>query len=271
VNKGQKIDSSSRGTARWSLVTGASSGFGVDFAKELAERGDNVVLVARRVEPMQVLAADFERRLAVRVRVIGMDLARPGVGAELLARLSAEGIVVDTLVNNAGYGLFGDFLDQPLQRTLDMLQLNMLSLTELTHAFGQEMVRRGSGEILLVASIGGYQATPTYAAYSASKSYVLLFGEALHEELKPHGVTVTVLAPGITATGFLQVAGQKPTLYQRLVMMHSRPVVRIGLRALARGHASVVPGFLNSVTAWSNRLMPRSLQRRIAHQLMRND
>ena len=185
--------------------------------------------------------------------------------------LDAEGIVVDTLINNAGYGLFGEFVDQPLQRTLDMLQLNMLTLTELTHAFGGAMARRGSGRILLVASIGGYQSTPTYAAYSASKSYVLPFGEALHEELRPRGVTVTVLSPGITATEFLKVSGQKATLYQRLVMMRSRPVVRIGLRALERGRASVVPGWLNAATAWSNRLMPRSVQRKVAFLLMRND
>jgi len=256
---------------KWALITGASSGFGMDFAHELAAQGDNLVLVARRVEPMQALGAELERAHGVRVKIIGMDLARAGVGAELLFRLDAEGIVVDTLINNAGYGLFGEFVDQPLQRTLEMLQLNMLTLTELTHAFGGAMARRGSGRILLVASIGGYQATPTYAAYSASKSYVLLFGEALHEELGPRGVTVTVLSPGITATEFLKVSGQKATLYQRLVMMRSRPVVRIGLRALARGRASVVPGWLNAVTAWSNRLMPRSVQRKVAFLLMRND
>ncbi len=258
-------------TGKWALVTGASSGFGVDFAHELAEQGQNLVLVARRMEPMRVLAADLERRHGVQARVIAMDLARPGVGADLYARLSAEGIEIETLVNNAGFGLFGEFLDQPLQRTLDMLQLNMLTLTELTHIFGSAMAHRGTGRILLVASIGGYQATPTYAAYSASKSYVLLFGEALHEELRSRGVTVTVLSPGITATGFLDVSGQKPTLYQRLVMMQSRPVARIGLRAMSRGRASVVPGWLNALAAWSNRLMPRGLQRQIAHQLMRND
>lgn len=258
-------------SGKWALITGASSGFGMDFAHELAAQGDNLVLVARRVEPMQGLAAELERAHGVRVKVIGMDLARAGVGAELLPRLDADGIVVDTLINNAGYGLFGEFVDQPLQRTLDMLQLNVLALTELTHAFGTAMARRGSGRILLVASIGGYQSTPTYAAYSASKSYVLLFGEALHEELRPRGVTVTVLSPGITATEFLKVSGQKATLYQRIVMMRSRPVVRIGLRALARGRASVVPGWLNAVTAWSNRLMPRSVQRKVAFVLMRND
>ena len=182
-------------TSPWALITGASSGFGIDFAHELAAQKTNLVLVARRTGPMDSLAAELRARHGVQVRVIGMDLARAGVGRELRDRLAAERIEIDTLVNNAGYGLFGEFLAQPLDKTLDMLQLNMLSLTELTHAFGRDMAGRGRGRILLVASIGGYQATPTYAAYSASKSYVLLFGEALHEELRQQGVTVTVLSP----------------------------------------------------------------------------
>ena len=218
--------------SQWALITGASSGLGVDFAHELAARGANLVLAARRVGPMK---------------------NHPHM-----------------LINNAGYGLFGEFLSQPIVRTLNMMQLNMSALTELTHTFGTDMAHRGAGRILLVASIGAYQATPSYAAYSATKAYVLLFGEALHEELKPYGVTVTVLSPGITATNFLQVSGQKPTLYQRLVMMQSRPVVQIGLRALEQGRASIVPGWLNSVTAWSNRLMPRFIQRNVAYALMKN-
>lgn len=255
---------------KWSLITGASSGFGVDFAHLLAAAGSHLVLVARRIEPMQALAAELQQKHGIQVTVIGQDLATPGVGQLLKGQLDAAGIAIDLLVNNAGYGLFGEFLEQPLARTLDMLQLNMLSLTELTHAFAGDMVKRGSGQILLIASIGAYQATPTYAAYSASKSYVLLFGEALHEELKHKGVTVTVLSPGITATNFLTVSGQKPTLYQRLVMMQSRPVAKIGLDALAKRRAAIVPGWLNTITAWSNRLMPRFLQRIVAYHLMKN-
>ncbi|TFW22911.1 SDR family oxidoreductase [Massilia arenosa] len=255
---------------QWALITGASSGFGVDFAHLLAARGAHVVLAARSLEPMHALAAELERAHGVRTQVVGIDLARPGVGAELKARLDAAGIAVDILVNNAGYGVYGDFLDHPLARTLDMIQLNVATLTELTHTFAAPMRERGRGKILLVASIGGYQATPTYAAYSATKAYVLLFGEALHEELKRHGVTVTVLSPGITATRFLQVSGQQATLYQRLVMMQSRPVARIGLDALYSGRASIVPGWLNALTAWSNRLMPRAIQRKMAYLLMKN-
>ncbi len=254
----------------WALITGTSSGFGVDYARQLAAQGKSLILAARSLEPMQALADELRAAHGVQVVVETIDLARPGVGAELKSRLDARGIVVDLLINNAGYGLFGDFLDQPLERTLDMLQLNMLSLTELTHVFADDMARRGGGRILLVSSIGAYQATPGYAAYSASKAYVLLFGEALHEELAARGVTVTVLSPGITATRFLAVSGQRPTLYQRLVMMRSDAVARIGLRALAAGRASIVPGWSNALTVFLNRLTPRIFERKLAGLLMQN-
>ena len=255
---------------KWALITGASSGFGIDFAHLLAERGANLVLVARRAEPMEILGSELREKFGIKVHVEPMDLAKPGIGENLKSRLDAKSIGVDLLLNNAGYGLYGEFLARPLNTTLDMLQLNMLSVTELTHVFGTDMVRRGGGQILLTASIGGYQATPLYAAYSATKAYVLLLGEALHEELKGKGVTVTVLSPGITATSFLAVSGQKPTLYQQMVMMQSRPVARMGLTALQAGRASIVPGWLNAVTAWSNRLMPRFIQRKMAYHLMKN-
>jgi short-subunit dehydrogenase len=255
---------------KWALITGASSGFGIDFAHLLAERGANLVLVARRVQPMEELAAKLREKHDIRVHIESMDLARAEVADELKARLDAAAIEVDMLINNAGYGLFGDFLERPLTDTLNMLQLNMLGLTELTHVFAKDMVRRGNGQILLISSIGGYQATPLYAAYSATKSYVLLFGEALHDELKDKGVTVTVLSPGVTATSFLAVSGQKPTLYQRMYMMQSRPVAEIGLAALKSGRASIVAGWMNTITAWSNRLLPRFMQRKIAHLAMKN-
>lgn len=265
------VDQTAKESANpWALITGASSGFGIDFARELAGQKHNLVLVARRTEPMEGLARELEARHGIRTRVIGMDLARSGAGAQLKAQLDAEGIAIEVLVNNAGYGIYGEFIEQPLARTMDMLQLNVLSLTELTHAFGADMARRGRGQILLVASIGGYQATPTYAAYSASKAYVLLFGEALHEELKGRGVTVTVVSPGVAATSFLAVAGQEATPYHRLLMMRSDEVVRAGLKALRRGRASVIPGFLNALTMWLNRLVPRSTQRKTAHALMRS-
>ena len=194
---------------KWALVTGASSGFGMEFATLLAERKANLVLAARRAEPMEKLAEELREKQRVNVVVEAIDLSVAGAGAELKSRLDKRDIAVDVLVNNAGYGLYGSFLDQPLPKTLAMLRLNMLAVTELTHVFAADMVKRRTGQILLVASLLGYQATPGYAAYAASKGYVLLLGEALHAELEPHGVNVTVLSPGPTSTPFGRVAGQK--------------------------------------------------------------
>lgn len=252
----------------WALITGASSGFGIDFAKQLAERGYNLILVARRAQAMETLAAQLREKYPCEIVIEAMDLAVPGAARVLKQGLDARGISVDVLINNAGYGLYGEFLAQPIERTLDMIQLDIATVTELTYLFGRDMVKRRQGHILQIASIGAYQASPTYAAYAAAKAYVLLFGEALHEEFKPHGVTVTVLSPGVTATGFLAAAGQEASFYQRLVMMQSPEVVRIGLNALFAGRASILPGLVNTLTAWSNRLTPRFLQRKLAHLFM---
>jgi len=181
---------------KWALVTGASSELEIEFATLLAERNANLILAARRTAPMEKLAEQLRQKHCVEIVVEGTDLSVPGAGAELKARLDKRGIAVDVLVNNAGFGLFGDFVSQPIQKILGMLQLNMLAVTELTHLFAADMVKRRTGHILLVASILGYEPTPGYAAYGASKGYVLLLGEALHAELKPHGVNVTVLSPG---------------------------------------------------------------------------
>lgn len=255
---------------KWALVTGASSGFGMDFATELARKRFNLVLVARRPAPMEQLANKLRRETGAEIIVEAADLSMDGSASRLKEFLDRRGVAIHTLINNAGYGVFGDFVDQPLVRTMDMLRVNVSALTELTYLFGAEMKKRGEGEILLVSSIGGYQATPMYAAYSASKAYVLHFGEALHEELAPYGVTVTVVSPGISSTGFLSVSGQKATAYQRAVMMSSQAVVGAGLRALSMRKASVVPGMVNALTVLNNRFIPRAWQRKIAYRLMRN-
>jgi short-subunit dehydrogenase len=255
---------------KWAMVTGASSGLGIDFCHLLAERGANVVLVARRAAEMEKVAAELRQKHGVKTHVEPVDLEQPGVAVELKGKLDAAGIAVDLLVNNAGYGLYGDFLDQPLERTRHMLQLDVISLTDLTHVFASDMVKRGGGQILLVASIGGFQATPTYAAYCAAKAYVLMLGEALHEEFKPRGVTVTTLSPGVTRTGFFDAAGQTPNAFQRAAMMESRPVAEIGLKALKKGRASIVPGFMNALTVFiTSRLVPRWLQPRMTHAVMK--
>ncbi|MEA5097272.1 MAG: SDR family oxidoreductase [Burkholderiaceae bacterium] len=255
----------------WALITGASSGLGVDFAHELAAQGYNLVLVARRKERLFELAAALEAQYPVRTRTIPIDLCLSGASSAIKTVLHTDGIEIDVLINNAGFGIFGEFIEQPADRTLAMLELNVVALTDLTRVFAADMVRRGHGKILLVASVVAYQPSPNYAAYAASKAYVLNFGEALHEELKHHGVTVTVLSPGATATEFFEVSGQPSSAAKRAFMMPSRPVVQIGLAAMQRGRASVVAGWKNTLMAWGTRLIPRKWQRQIAHRVLRKE
>src|SRR5215472_3362917 len=253
---------------KWALVTGASSGLGVEFAKLLAERHANLVLVARRTEPMTRLADELTRKHSVRIVVIGMDLSGPGAAAKLKSDLDARGIAIESLVNNAGYGMYGDFLDQKLEAISAMMQVNMLALTELTHIFARDMVKRREGQILLLASLLGYQAVPGYAAYAASKAYVLLLGEALHQELAARGVSVTTVSPGTTATAFGAIAGEKSSPLLKALRMKPQVVAKTAVLAAMRDKASVVPGFLNKVNVFTDRLMPRSMQRMVFGKVM---
>jgi short-subunit dehydrogenase len=253
---------------KWAVVTGASSGFGVEFATLLAEQHANLVLVARRTEPMEKLARQLRQKHSVEVVIEGMDLSRAGVAAELKSRLDRRGIVIDVLVNNAGYGVYGSFISQPWQKTTDMLQLNMVTVTELCHVFANDMVKRRAGHILLISSILGYQATPAFAAYAGTKAYVLLFGEALHAELKQYGVAVTVLSPGIASTSFVEVSGQTVNLALRMMMMKPRPVAKIGILAMLNRRSSVVAGILNKIAVFSMRFTPRRLQRLIMQKIV---
>ncbi|MBI1651367.1 SDR family NAD(P)-dependent oxidoreductase [Hyphomicrobium sulfonivorans] len=248
-------------TGKRALITGASSGIGVEFAELLAAQKVNLVLAARRREPMEALAADLRRKHGVDVVVEAIDLAAPGAAARLKSSLDERSISIDILINNAGYGLQGDFLETPIERTVDMIQLNVTALTELSYLFGRDMAERGSGHILLVASLLAFQAVPTFAAYAATKAYVLNFGEALHDEVRSRGVVVTTLCPGHTATGFDAAAGATVSPLLRLLTMKARPVAASGIKGLAQGKASIIAGLSNKMAAFSNRLTPRSMQR----------
>jgi uncharacterized protein len=164
--------------------------------------------------------------------------------------------------------LQGDFLETPIERTGDMIQLNITTLTELTYLFGRDMATRRSGYILLLASVLAFQAVPSYAAYAATKAYVLSLGEALHDELRPHGVVVTTLSPGHTATGFDAAAAATPSAFLRFITMKPRPVAAIGIRALLQGKDMVVAGLSNKMATFSNRLTPRSMQRATMRRIM---
>ena len=252
------------------LVTGASSGLGVDFARELAQRGCALVLVARREDRLKQVQAELQGQYGVKVMVVTLDLGDPQAPQMLYDHLKAQSTSVDVLVNNAGFGLFGMELEIPWDKTRQMLMLDIVALTHLTKLFARDMVQRGFGRILQVASIGAYQPSPTYAAYSAAKSYVRSFSQALNFELRDTGVSSTVISPGITATEFLQVAGQRKTAYQRMMMMTSAQVAGIGIRAMLGRRYSVVPGFLNWLTALFTMVTPDPINAAAAYRVMKN-
>ena len=247
----------------WAVVTGASSGLGVELARGLAARGVNLVLVARRDAPMQALARALAEPFNVKTVVEAIDLGAPDSATDLLQRLDRRGIAPTMLVNNAAFGLSSAFLDHDPARLRAMLQLDIGALTELTQAFGRRMAAAGKGRILLVASLAAYQPTPRLAAYGAAKAYVLALGEALHVELAPK-VAVTVLSPGLMDTGFNAVSGFEPKPSVRKLALPPAKVAEIGLRALFAGKPSVVAGRVNRVMALSARLMSRNTAAKLA-------
>ncbi|MEO5714418.1 MAG: SDR family oxidoreductase [Luteolibacter sp.] len=252
----------------WVLITGASSGFGEEFARQYAGQGHPLVLVARRLDRLERLAEALRQQFRVEVAVEQVDLSDVAAVGQLHQRLRERGIVIDILINNAGHGLQGPFLDARLDAAMAMVQLDIASLTAMTHVFAQDMRTRGRGKILLVASMLAYQGVQNFAVYSAAKAYVLRLGEALHRELKRDGITVTTLCPGMSDTGFATAAEQKVTPALKLLMMQPAPVVRAGIRALGAGRMSVVPGFANKmmvVFMWST---PRWLHQAVFSQTM---
>jgi len=258
----------SRANKTWVLITGASSGFGEEFARQYAAQGHFLVLVARRLDRLQTLAETLRLQFRIEVVVEQADLSEVGAVIQLHQRLRQHGIPIDILVNNAGHGLQGPFLDAPLDAALAMVQLDVASLTAVTHVFAQDMRTRGRGKILLVASLLAYQGVQNFAVYSAAKAYVLRLGEALHRELKSDGITVTALCPGMSDTGFATAAQQKITPALKLLMMQPVPVVRAGIRALRGGHISVVPGWANKLSAIFIWATPRWLHQAIFSRIM---
>ena len=252
----------------WVLITGASSGFGEEFARQYAEQGHSLVLVARRLDRLQTLAEVLRQQYRIDVVVEQVDLSNLAAVVQLHQRLRERGIAVDILINNAGHGLQGPFLDGKLDAALAMVELDVASLTAVTHIFAQDMRKRGRGKILLVASLLAYQGVQNFAVYSAAKAYVLRLGEALHRELKRDGVTVTALCPGMSDTGFATSAQQKITPGLKLLMMQPPPVVRAGIRALQAGRISVVPGWANKASVIFMWATPRWLHQAIFSRIM---
>jgi short-subunit dehydrogenase len=241
------------------LITGASAGLGVEFARQLAARGHRLVLAARRKEQLDAVAAEVGN-----ARVVVADLSEPGAAAKLVADCDAAGEEIDLLVNNAGFGLRGQFVALDADRQREMIDLNIGALTDLCRIVAPRMAERKSGAILNVASTAAFQPGPKMAVYFATKAYVLSFTEALHEEMKPHGVKVSALCPGPTRTEFGEVAGfGKDSRFDRIAMQADE-VVRQGLKGLDANEAVVITGALNKAGAFGTRFLPRSTVRRIA-------
>jgi short-subunit dehydrogenase len=255
-------------TKTWVLITGASSGFGEEFARQYAQQGHPLVLVARRLDRLQALAEELRQQFSVEIVVEQVDLSDIPAVIQLHQRLRERGIGIDILINNAGHGLQGPFIDSKLDAALAMVQLDIASLTAVTHIFAQDMRARGRGKIMLVASMLAFQGVVNFAVYSAAKAYVLRLGEALHREFKRDGITVTTLCPGMSDTGFAATAKQKVTPGLKLLMMQPAPVVRAGIRALEAGRISVVPGFPNKLSAIFMWATPRWLHQAMFARVM---
>ena len=250
------------------LITGASSGIGEVFARKLAARGRNVLLVARSEEKLVTLCNELGRSSSIRAQYVALDLSKPEAPARLFDEAKKRGLTVDMLVNNAGFGSMGEFGKLDLSRELNMIDLNVKSLVELTHRFLQPMLERKQGAIINVASTAAFQAVPFFATYAATKAFVLSFSEALWEENRAQGIKVLALCPGVTDTNFFEAArGQKPPAR---VSQTPEEVVDVALRGLDRGKSHIISGWTNYLMTEGERLAPRSFVTRLAGRMMRS-
>jgi short-subunit dehydrogenase len=242
---------------RTALVTGASSGIGAAFARLLAARGADLVITARRADNLAALSKELHEAHGVEVHVVALDLAEPSGPEELWAATEGAGRAIDVLVNNAGGGAHMDFVDMPWEQIQRQIQLNVVSLTELTHRFAKAMLGRGRGHILNVASIGAYTPTPTYATYSAGKAFVRDVTEAIAYELRGTPVRVCSLCPGGTLTEFHQAAKHELPKIFRITFMTAEDCAAVGLSALFGGRRNVVAGLFNKISMFMLRFTPR--------------
>lgn len=252
------------------LVTGASMGLGRDYAKLCAADGMDLVLVARSRDKLEALARELEAAHRITAHVVPADLDARGSADEVAEAVSKLGVSVDVLVNNAGFGNTGAFVEADLAKELSMVHVNIEALVALTHHFGRGMVSRGSGRILLVASTAAFQPGPGMAVYCASKAFVRSFGEALAYELAGTGVTVTVHCPGATETEFARTAGndKTPIFSNKGAVADAVAVTRHGYAAMKRGTRLSVHGFVNKVMAYGAPFTPTALTLAIAASLM---
>ncbi|MGE0615335.1 MAG: SDR family NAD(P)-dependent oxidoreductase [Bacteriovoracia bacterium] len=251
------------------LVTGASSGIGEEFARQLAERGADLVITARRTDRLEALAKDLREKCSVEVQVVSVDLCQSDAGEKLFNAVTEGGKFVNVLINNAGIGSYGPFMQRPLQRHLDTIQVDCTALMELTYRFIQHMLtHRKPSFITNVASIAAFQGVANFVTYSGAKGFVRQFSETLNWELQGTNVHITCLCPGGTTTEFFQQSGQKITESGQSTMMLASEVVRIALNGMFSRKAIVIPGLLNKLACFFPRLVPRYFALWLAYKVM---
>jgi hypothetical protein len=242
------------------LITGASMGIGYELAKQFAQKGNNVVLVARSADKLNAIASEFEKAYKIKADVIAVDLSKPNIAEEVYDEVKKRGISIDYLVNNAGFGEFGMFYETDWDKEKMMIDLNMTTLTHFCKLYVKDMVARKSGKIMNVASTASFQPGPTMAVYYATKAYVLSFSEAISNELEGTGVTVTALCPGPTESNFQAAANlEESKLVKGKKLPTAAEVAEYGYKALMRGKVVAIHGFKNYLLAQSNRFAPRAV------------
>lgn len=252
------------------LVTGASAGIGRELAREFARHGYDLVLVARRLDVLQSLAADLAAAHGVRATPLAADLSGRATPSQLFDQLASDDVAIDVVVNNAGFGAQGTIAELPLERRLEMVQVNVTALTELTRRFLPGMLARNRGGVLNVASTAAFQPGPWMAVYYATKAYVLSFTEALAEEVSGTALRVSCLSPGRTATEFAEVARTTRTRLARFGAMPAVDVARAGYDGWSRGCVVVIPGATNWLGTLMGRFWPRAVVRKVIKQVNTN-
>ena len=250
------------------LITGASNGIGYELAKVHASKGDNLVLVARSISKLDELKSELEDKYNISMLPIGKDLSLQGAVKEVYEELKKKSTKIDYLLNNAGFGDFGFFAESDWDKQAKMINLNITALAHFTRLFLTDMISRRSGKILNVASTASFQPGPTMSVYFATKAFVLSFSEAVNNEVKEFGITVTALCPGATLSGFQAAAAMEGSkLLDRKNIPSSREVAEFGYRAMMQGRAVAIHGFRNTLLANSVRFAPRSLVVKMARKM----
>jgi len=252
---------------KWALITGASAGIGRAFAFELAAGGANLILVARRGDRLTELADELRAKYKIQAEVCVADLAQHNGPAEVFDFTSRKGFEVELLINNAGFGVYGEFAKADLSRELEMIQVNIAAVVHLTHLYLPPMITRRHGDILILASTGSFQGVPYLNTYVATKAFDLHFAEALAEEVKEYGIRVCALCPGSTTSEFHEVAGEPKGIMRK--QESADKVARVGLKAIAGGKSYVISGWKNFLGAHVQRALPRRVVTRVVANAFR--